>query len=613
MIKIDKITLPIEHPVRNKDEITILSGKITCISGVSGSGKTTLLYSLGLIDSNINYIYSFDGKIIDLSDEKQKARIRQEKIGYVFQDYNLLEHLTIEENFRLIASISGLEISHREIREILNLLQLNDKTGKEYPKSLSGGQKQRVAIGCAIIKKPRLLILDEPTSALDKENTILMMKLLRNIADMNNIMIVLASHSDYVKKNCDQLYEIKEQEIVCVTKPIEINETIPTIQRSNKFSKILYCLSYLSKYKKYKFWLTLLCSIVISFVILSTSVSEQILAKQENMMTNMINNEIIVSTNLLSPMYNDENTYLNQDKLEKVYEMNDIEKVTKFSVLKSEIYGIEVVIQPYNEYMSFDEFKNGSNYVLVSYSLGQVLEDELLTLDIKIDNHSEKLTNIELEIDGVLKSTQSNPYYYNQNVIYMDESDYNLLYEKICKLNNFDFEQTKMLLVYAKTYSLVYQLETNLKKLFNTEMVDCQFIDIRSLNESTKSTVTYLKIISFSLFIITLLMLVLVYSRYMINREYEFCLLKANGLEKKDISYIVYCDLLIQALLFFVSSAFITLLLCETMLRLNVIQEIDYISLAMPTVLVSLTILIIPTLISINLINRNSPAQFLRS
>lgn len=209
MITVKGLTLPIDHPVRMKDTLTLYPGTVTAISGVSGLGKTTLLYALGLLDDSVDFGYMFDGQLLDLKDEKLKAMYRSQHIGFVFQDYQLMPHLTIEENLKLFASLSGRHISHHEVEQLLLLVQLQDKRGDEYPSSLSGGQKQRVAIACALVKKPRLLILDEPTSALDKDHAMALMDVLKNIASKEQIMIVISSHFEAVKAQCDQLYEIK--------------------------------------------------------------------------------------------------------------------------------------------------------------------------------------------------------------------------------------------------------------------------------------------------------------------------------------------------------------------------------------------------------------------
>lgn len=169
MISVDNIVLPLENKVICRIPFLLKPKEITCVCGESGSGKSTLLYLLGLLDDTDSYVYRFNGKTINLKSEEEKAYYRRYHIGYVFQDYNLVEHLTIVENWQLSAQLAGIDLTNNQVQKMLGLLKL-DKTGKEKVTELSGGQKQRVAIGMALLKKPKLLLLDEPTSALDKNN-----------------------------------------------------------------------------------------------------------------------------------------------------------------------------------------------------------------------------------------------------------------------------------------------------------------------------------------------------------------------------------------------------------------------------------------------------------
>ena len=200
MISIDQVHLKIEHPVVNEEPIRIYPNTVTCICGASGSGKSTFLYLLGLLDDNTECHYCFCDNIINLNDEREKAYYRKHKIGYVFQDYNLLNHLTVIENIQLASQISGKHAQIDEIKTLLKDLELQDKSGNEYPLELSGGQKQRVAIAMALIKEPQLIILDEPTSALDENSAASLLRLLKNIAAVKKIMVVIASIRDWLKK-----------------------------------------------------------------------------------------------------------------------------------------------------------------------------------------------------------------------------------------------------------------------------------------------------------------------------------------------------------------------------------------------------------------------------
>ena len=172
MIRLKNIDISFGNKVVIQDgELTVRRGWVTAITGPSGSGKTTLLYCLGLISSQSGHRYEFDGAEIDLGNDRQKAAYRKRKIGYVFQNNNLIETMNVRDNLLTSLSMAGgapkTEVEKTE--ELLELISLSDKS-ELYPRQLSGGEKQRIAIACALIKNPDLIIADEPTSALDGGN-----------------------------------------------------------------------------------------------------------------------------------------------------------------------------------------------------------------------------------------------------------------------------------------------------------------------------------------------------------------------------------------------------------------------------------------------------------
>lgn len=142
--------------------------------------------------------------------------------------------------------------------------------------------------------------------------------------------------------------------------------------------------------------------------------------------------------------------------------------------------------------------------------------------------------------------------------------------------------------------------------------MDNEYVDMTALNESTEAFTTYLRLISISLVVIVWLMLIIIYSRYMINREYEFCILKSNGITKGGIQKLMLADILVQSILFTVTSFIIVVVVCEILKGLHIIGAIAYLHLLIPTLLVSCGSLIVPTLIALKKVNQFSPARFLR-
>lgn len=187
--------------------LKIKKGDVIALTGKSGCGKSTLLKCINRLE-NIN-----DGKIkfkgIDIS-EISMVELRQ-KIGMVFQDYNLFEHLTVLDNLIIglikIKKYSREESIHKALK-MLKKLDLIDKKDN-YPNELSGGQKQRVAIARTLLMKPDIILLDEPTSALDKEMKDSVLNLIKKIVEEDMTLIIVSHEEEFIKNVSDQIYVLK--------------------------------------------------------------------------------------------------------------------------------------------------------------------------------------------------------------------------------------------------------------------------------------------------------------------------------------------------------------------------------------------------------------------
>jgi putative ABC transport system ATP-binding protein len=170
-------------------------GDFIAVMGPSGCGKTTLLNILGLLDQPDEGEYFIDGLNMTLLDEKQRSGIRKEKIGFIFQNFNLIDELTVFENVELPLIYKGVSAKTRKIRVFETLDKMGIPARKNYfPLQLSGGQQQRVAIARAIIGNPPLLLADEPTGALDSARGDEVMNILSKLND-NGTTIVMVTHS----------------------------------------------------------------------------------------------------------------------------------------------------------------------------------------------------------------------------------------------------------------------------------------------------------------------------------------------------------------------------------------------------------------------------------
>lgn len=202
MIKIEKIskvfrTEEVETKALSEVSITINQGEFVTIMGASGSGKSTLLNIVGLLDGATNGSYQLlNQEMIGLK-EQEKSKIRKQNIGFIFQNFNLIDELSVFDNIELpliYNDVPSLE-RKKKVEAIAERLGISHRL-KHYPQQLSGGQQQRVAVARALINDPKIILADEPTGNLDSKNGNEVMELLTDL-HANGSTILMVTHSDY--------------------------------------------------------------------------------------------------------------------------------------------------------------------------------------------------------------------------------------------------------------------------------------------------------------------------------------------------------------------------------------------------------------------------------
>ena len=182
--------------VLNDISLQIVQGEFVSIMGPSGSGKSTLLYILGGLDSPTGGSVFMSGEDISTFDDYKKSVMRRRSTGFVFQFYNLIPNLNVEENILLPVLLDGKNAKEykKQLNNILEIVGLADRR-KHTPRELSGGQQQRVAIARALINSPEIIFADEPTGNLDSRTGTEIMKLLQEINRESNKTIIMVTHS----------------------------------------------------------------------------------------------------------------------------------------------------------------------------------------------------------------------------------------------------------------------------------------------------------------------------------------------------------------------------------------------------------------------------------
>jgi len=191
--------------------VDIQQGEFVAIMGPSGSGKSTLLHQLGLLDNPTNGLILIDGEdVVRLSDDA-RTRFRLEKLGYVFQSYNLIPELTALENVYITPMARGMseEEYTAKAKEMLTKVGLGDRMD-HYPSELSGGQQQRVSIARALVNKPKILFADEPTANLDSDSSADTIRLFRQLNKEIGQTIVMVTHEENEGKQADRIIWIKD-------------------------------------------------------------------------------------------------------------------------------------------------------------------------------------------------------------------------------------------------------------------------------------------------------------------------------------------------------------------------------------------------------------------
>ncbi len=194
--------------------LEIEKGEFVAIMGPSGCGKSTLLHILGMLDGATSGYYHLGGHDIMACDESQRNNLRKGMLGYVFQSFNLIEELTVEENITLPLLYMGIPSDERKrrVEEAMTRMDIKHRT-KHYPRQISGGQQQRTAIARAIVTRPQLILADEPTGNLDSKNGLEVMSLLSEL-HKDGTTVVMVTHSQRDAGYADRIIHLFDGHVI---------------------------------------------------------------------------------------------------------------------------------------------------------------------------------------------------------------------------------------------------------------------------------------------------------------------------------------------------------------------------------------------------------------
>lgn len=212
---LSKVYGKVETMVKALDNVSfsVEQGEFVAIIGPSGSGKSTLLHILGGVDTPTNGSVIINNTDISTLNETALAIFRRRQIGLIYQFYNLIPILTVEENITLPLLLDGRKPDKRLIESLVNRLGLSKRL-THLPNQLSGGQQQRVSIGRALVNNPALMLADEPTGNLDSENSKEIISLLRKLNKENNQTVIIITHDEKIALSADRIISVQDGKII---------------------------------------------------------------------------------------------------------------------------------------------------------------------------------------------------------------------------------------------------------------------------------------------------------------------------------------------------------------------------------------------------------------
>ena len=200
--------------------LSVDKGEFVAIVGASGSGKSTLLHIIGTVDKATSGKVYIDGKDITNLSKERSAIFRRRKVGLIYQFYNLIPTLTVEQNILLPLRLDKKAFNESYLYEIASTLGLLDKLGN-YPNQLSGGQQQRTAIARALIYRPAIILADEPTGNLDRKNSTEIIDLLKLSNKNYNQTVILITHDENIALQADRIITIEDGRIISDSKTVK--------------------------------------------------------------------------------------------------------------------------------------------------------------------------------------------------------------------------------------------------------------------------------------------------------------------------------------------------------------------------------------------------------
>lgn len=558
-----------EFPVLKGINVSFEKGELVSIIGESGSGKSTLMNIIGGLDSKFEGEVLVDGKNIGSFTEKELDIYRKNKIGFIFQSFNLVPHLTILDNVALALTLSNVKRSEQveRAKELLEKVGLKDHIHKK-PNQLSGGQMQRVAIARALINDPEMIVADEPTGSLDSQTTQQILDIITQIAQEGKL-VLLVTHSEHVAECSSRVIRIADGQIVedrqgITLTPKETDETAKTkeISKNLNFAGAIKLAFKNMKEKKMRNILVAVgASIGIMSIMLMLSIGNGIKTYIRDTMESLANPlaiEVTMPEEEDTPAMGPEaflsNTYFTQediDRLNAVEHVSATEEHFSAFAMGTAIASIDdkqaplmmvSTLSQYNEYDLVEGTMANKNEIIINKAVKEELGmDDIvgktITVSVQVDNRQ---IVIDTVVSGVL-SDETSPMSGGMSQVYLYYDDL----KQACAEQDYDLMPTSIM--------LIADMEENVDGIKST-VTDMGYGS--SMQETMVETFTTMLdlftgvlagIAGISLLVSAIMILVVLYIS-VVERTREIGVMKAIGARRKDIRRIFISESFILGL-----------------------------------------------------------------
>ncbi|AJH01792.1 ABC transporter ATP-binding protein [Clostridium beijerinckii] len=549
--------------VLNDINLSFNAGELVSIIGESGSGKSTLMNLIGGLDSDFSGELLVNEKDIKKLRRKELDKYRKNEVGFIFQSFNLIGHLSVLDNVTIAMTLSNVRKKERlkRAKEILRNLGLENHINKK-PSQLSGGQKQRVAIARALINNPKIIIADEPTGSLDSKTTIQVLEIMKDIARKGKL-VIMVTHSERVASASSRIIKISDGEIIDDNKVIELDNEV-NIEKQDNIRKQKQNLSLISSAKlalvnmKEKLPRNILVSvggsIGIMSIILMLSLGNGVKSYFNKTMNNYVN-PLVIEVNMPS----EENEDINLDvttvqkpdvNYTKPFEESDIDILSKIENVSSVERGYSIISLGANSLVYNNKTNNLMNILTISSNItasnvgngtlpkaGEVLINKALNDNLGKDIigqkvnlrilANQKILNRDFIVSGVYTTT-SGDLTANMKSAFLNYSDLEKLYSD----NGYKLKPN---VVYVNTTNSKYtpQIKQKVNELGYSQSSQEQ---MASMFNQMIDILTYVLsgIAAISLIVSAIMIIVVMYIS-VVERTKEIGIIKAIGARAKDI------------------------------------------------------------------------------